>query len=498
MTAFPRSLMIFLMLLLLAALYAPAIGGAPLWDDHPFIFSRFFFDKNFSHWSVWRYHIWPLFDSASAVLFQIFGGRPLPWHLLNLALHGFNAVLAARLLARFYPRGSTPLLLLFLVHPLCVLSVAWIIQLKTLLCASFVLLAALAWFKGRDSGKKTFYLLAWLLFFCSVNCKSASLPLPFLLLVGSLGQRQWSRTVCIIPFLLISLFSIMRIMGNPQVQDYIQGTEVVTAKMMEAPPTVAIAVESKVVPEPETPPMEIALSAPSPLIPPPVIMPRPELPPTPSSTARVSIVLHSLGSYVFMSFWPWPLAPSHGPFNGAWSWRAMLGLGIFLGLVFLSIRRRDFLLGTAVVGALFSLSPFLGIILFPAMSYSMVSEQHLYLALPFLLVVQLWLWDKIPWRWAPLALALWIGSLAFVTLDYTPAFHDEDAFFGRVLEQRPNDLFMRLNLAASYQNRGDYRRAKIILQKTLDLAETHPEWREDHAWSEILRSYELSTQMDVK
>jgi tetratricopeptide (TPR) repeat protein len=85
---------------------------------------------------------------------ELFGLEPAPFHRTNLALHAANCVLLFLLLAR--TTGATwpsaVAAALFGLHPLCVESVAWIVERKNVLSLFFGLLSlhAFAWYaEGR-------------------------------------------------------------------------------------------------------------------------------------------------------------------------------------------------------------------------------------------------------------------------------------------------------------------------------------------------------------
>ena len=70
---------------------------------------------------------------------------------------------------------SRILFLVFLLHPSNVISVSWMIQLKTLMCFLFAIISFLFLIKAHNN--KRWYLPSWTFFLFSLLSKSASLPL---------------------------------------------------------------------------------------------------------------------------------------------------------------------------------------------------------------------------------------------------------------------------------------------------------------------------------
>jgi tetratricopeptide (TPR) repeat protein len=116
---------------------------------------------------------------------ELFGASPAGPHVENALLHALNAVLVFLWLGGL--TGSTwrsaAVAALFAFHPQRVESVAWISERKDLLCASFTLLALLAWTPYARRGSRAGYGLALGCMALGLLAKPMLVSLPLLLLV---------------------------------------------------------------------------------------------------------------------------------------------------------------------------------------------------------------------------------------------------------------------------------------------------------------------------
>jgi len=143
-------------------------------------------------------HYIPLTWMSFGLNYVLGGLNPRGYHLLNLLLHGANAVLffliARRLIALARPGGASPTssalslgaafsALLFAVHPLRVESVVWITERKDVLCGLFFLAALLAYLKTVESGTldRRWQVVSLASFAAALLSKAAAMPLPAIL-----------------------------------------------------------------------------------------------------------------------------------------------------------------------------------------------------------------------------------------------------------------------------------------------------------------------------
>lgn len=500
----PKAFSIFLVSILLLVLYAPSLSGPPLWDDNYFIFWKYLFKEPPSIIDVWRVHLWPFFDTVAILLYKWWGQSALYWRLLNLLLHGINSWLVAKAIEKWKPQFYWPVLIMFIVHPLNVMSVASIIQLKTLMCTTFFLLAAFSWMKW-DQENKIFSLVLSIIFFAlSLTSKSSSITYPFIAVCGFLvfNRLTLKRTFSLIPFFVLVGLFLYRVSHDEVIQDRVVNAQETT--LQEPPPPITVPVSEPIVEEvklvKDTTPTPPKLRPVTPIqkavvveaAPPATPMPLPNFELEPERPiSKISFIFSNTGQYLFYPIYPWPLSLSHGRFTGSWPIKGIMGLSLFVVLLGFYLWKKMHAEVFILLAQVISLVPFLGFVFAPYMTYTAISEQHLYMMLPFSLLLQLLWWDKLPRLWKGPILSFVIIGLMFLSYNYTPSYKSEETLFRRVMVENPNDVFAHVNLAAYYQRIGHKSRALIVLRSALEKAEKNPLIKKDPSFPNVERALKL-------
>ncbi len=219
---------IVLVLLVTAVVYSSALqNGITYIDDDMYLlknpFLRDFSFKGvkaiFSSFYEFNYH--PLTTLVWLLEFKLFGLNPLPYHSFNVLVHLANILLVYTLARRLSGKDVTGLVvaILFAVHPLHVESVAWISEMKGLLCGLFYFLSLIYYLKYVDGGfKKKDLVAVLLLFVAALLSKSAAVTLPFVMLVIDIYRgRKITIGVALekAPFIVLSiLFGVLAIMSQ--------------------------------------------------------------------------------------------------------------------------------------------------------------------------------------------------------------------------------------------------------------------------------------------
>jgi tetratricopeptide (TPR) repeat protein len=137
--------------------YWPAMHGGFLWDDHDHFADNKSLRSLQGLWDIWfkpgaTCQYYPMTFTGFWVGYQLWGLNPLGYHLLNVFLHGLVAVLLWQVLARLRVRGAWLAGALFALHPVCVMSVAWMTELKNTLSAALALGAGWAYVRFAGLG----------------------------------------------------------------------------------------------------------------------------------------------------------------------------------------------------------------------------------------------------------------------------------------------------------------------------------------------------------
>jgi len=185
-----------LVALVVLFVYWPSIRGGLLWDDAAHI-TRADLRPLSGLVKIWTnlretQQYYPVLHSAFWLEHRIWGDATIGYHLVNMALHGFNACLFSALLSRLLRMGSIQAApwgaaalagLLFAAHPVCVESVAWMSEQKNTLSLALCLLAAWVYLGFCETRHLKPYLGASLLFLAALGTKTVTATLPGALLV---------------------------------------------------------------------------------------------------------------------------------------------------------------------------------------------------------------------------------------------------------------------------------------------------------------------------
>jgi tetratricopeptide (TPR) repeat protein len=148
-----------LAVLVLAALavYWPCLKGSFLWDDNVMLTRNPMVKSPGDLGGIWfstrPFDYCPLTLTSFWMEYRLWRLQPAGYHVTNVVLHALSAFLLWRILKRLKAPGAYVAAAVFVVHPVCVASVAWIAERKNTLSLLFFLLSLL-WYLRFDEQSK--------------------------------------------------------------------------------------------------------------------------------------------------------------------------------------------------------------------------------------------------------------------------------------------------------------------------------------------------------
>jgi tetratricopeptide (TPR) repeat protein len=198
--------------------YSPVGWAGYVWDDdvvvtaNPVIVGPLGLKEI---WTTSAAQICPLVLTTFWVEHALWGLAPLPYHLVNVLLHGACAILFWRLLRSLQVPGAWLGAALWALHPVQVESVAWITEMKNTQSGLFFLLSILffvRWLRARDLDGRTGgawnYALTLLFAALAMASKSSTVILPLVLCLCAWwieGRWHWRNLARVSPLFLMSV-----------------------------------------------------------------------------------------------------------------------------------------------------------------------------------------------------------------------------------------------------------------------------------------------------
>jgi tetratricopeptide (TPR) repeat protein len=139
-----------LLLTLTVVAYVPALEAGFIWDDDAYVTTNGTLRSLDGLRRIWLEpgavpQYYPLTFTSLWLNYQLWGRHPLGYHLVNIVLHGLNAILFWLVLRRLQVPGAWVAAAVFAVHPMMVESVAWVTERKNVLSGFFALAALLVY-----------------------------------------------------------------------------------------------------------------------------------------------------------------------------------------------------------------------------------------------------------------------------------------------------------------------------------------------------------------
>ena len=194
------------------AIYLPALRGPFFWDDDELVYQNPDVTAPGGILHVWANgaasEYTPVATASYWFEWGLWKRHTLGYHVDNVLLHALAAFLIWLVLEQLKIPGASAAAVLFLAHPLCVESVAWISERRNVLSLVFYLGAVLFYMRFEAAGARRDYAAVLALFTAALLTKATVviLPMALLLLVwwrrGRIGRKDLARVA---PLFLLAL-----------------------------------------------------------------------------------------------------------------------------------------------------------------------------------------------------------------------------------------------------------------------------------------------------
>jgi tetratricopeptide (TPR) repeat protein len=420
-------------------LYLPSLRGEFIMDDWGYITQSTWVTESPSPLPYWttfeQADYWPLSYTFYWVFYRLFGENPIYYHVVNVLMHALNGVLVLALARRFGVRWSLWVALLFLVHPLHVQAVAWIIQFKTLSSTALALASILFYLRFLQDGGRRQAWLSLAAFALAMLAKGSAVFLPVILLAMTV-RRPRRDLVFLLPFFAVSLLGGLSTMLVNELNFVDRQAHVFQMGALERP---ALMIQSL-------------------------------------CFYLKSFLLPAGLTYLY----PWTV-PSLGAAVHALILVSILALGC-LAWRFRWLRGRGFFL----FGYLVLLAPSLGLVSIPNMKLSLVADHWAYLPDAFLAIFLGSTLAANDSRMFRTAMLLPLVVLAVLSFHHARTFADEEAFWLRAREVNPESATPAYNLGTVYGKQKRVVDSIDQYRRALQLDPSH-----DRAWFNLGRAFML-------
>jgi len=218
------------LLLLVSIVYQPVWHAGFVWDDDDHLTANPTVVGPLGLKEIWTTSagdISPLTRSTFWLEHKLWGLPPLPYHLINVLLHGACAILLWQILRRLRVPGAWLGAAIWALHPIQVESVAWISEMKNTESGLFFLLS-IFFFVEEINGRRAFgqagageagdaqtgvgwrYALTLLFAALAMASKASTVILPASLCLCAWwlqGRWQWRNLLRVIPVVLMTAAS---------------------------------------------------------------------------------------------------------------------------------------------------------------------------------------------------------------------------------------------------------------------------------------------------
>lgn len=433
-----------------AVCYLPSMRGGFLWDDDVYVTHNKALSRAGGIQRIWlgvrdpKTYPVPQYYPMTHTSFWLETrwqdwSKPLssmPFHLINVMLHAMNAWLLWVLLRRLGVPGAFVIAGIWMIHPLQVESVAWITERKNVLSGFFFFASMIVYVRfcsldlsENPRGRWELYVLALVLFVCSILSKSVtgSMPVMVLLLIWwKRGTIGWKEIKLLLPFVALAM-----------------GMGAITS-MFERDVVGAQGADWNF-----------------------------------SDFERIRIAGGSLWFYLGKLFLPVKLSFIYEQWNLRWPILYIAPVAAVVVLAALFALRKKIGRGPIVAALMYAITlfPALGFVNIFPMRYSFVADHFQYLAGIPIIASVVWCVQRVIRSRAILTVVAVIAAagLATATFQRNHVYTDAITLWTDTLEKNPTCWMAENNLGAQLLSRNDLAEAEVHFKRALQLRPKHVE-----------------------
>ena len=400
-----------------------------IWDDDQLVINNAVLIQPDGFRNIWfdpgaTPQYYPLVFSLFRFTHAIFQQEAFGYHLVNVILHLFNAILLWFVLRKLQIRAAFVCALIFAIHPVHVESVAWISELKNVLSGFFYLISLYFYLDFLEfdrnrllSDRRMNYFLSFGFFICALFSKTVvcSLPVCLLLIIWWKNSKITIKDFLpVVPYFVIGV-SIALITVGIEHRYIASGAWYWQYSLLE----------------------------------------------------RVLIAGRALWFYAFKLLWPVDLSFIYPRWKvdaaSIFQYLFPIGIGVVLVCTFANIK----LFGRGVLTALLiymaTIFPAIGLVNIYPMKFSFVSDHFQYLASMSLIVLYVTGLEKLFKSWPLLGRVIFfcvIAVLSILTLNQTLIYKNSETLFYDVLRKNPRCTMAHNNLGMIHVQRGELEEAR--------------------------------------
>lgn len=431
-----NALMMLLFVVVTLMIYYPTLRAEPLWDDWVFIFNSHTMKNvrpiEFWLWGDYR-RSWPVFYTTLSAMIKNWGNDVYKYHLTSVLLHASNSFLVFKILKKLNGNNAFFLSLIYLIHPLQFFSVAWIVQLKTLMAIFFFLIALSFFIKNVKNSSRAAYLLSILFFALSLFSKSVFMPIGLIMFF-------FKDRIRMVPFMLLCVYSLTITMWSTHIKNYIRTTHIPSFLVSNV-----IAQEQVFKDVTKTDSEEKTKRYP---------------------LDEVVLTFNNFNKYILFIIYPWEVLLVNQTTSVTYSFYEMLSTSIVLCLIaFLFLKLKDWDDWISIYSLFFfliTIVPLCGLIFIPIFQYS--NFVHYWLSVPLLGVI-LFVSMRKPSRYLTTSLISLIIFYGFTTVTIAREQNNPVTMITKSAEKSPENQLIPLILAKHYFFKKEYIKSNAILLK---------------------------------